>query len=60
VRATMGSIVVEPELPANCPLGKGVDFSRPCLFDLKKQKPNKTVDIGKDGLSLSLDAKGRV
>jgi hypothetical protein len=56
----MGGIAVEPELLDNCPLGKGVDFSRPCLFDLKKQKPDKTVDIGKDGLSLSLDAKGRV
>jgi hypothetical protein len=56
----MGSIAVEPELLDDFPLAKGVDFSRPCLFDLKKQKPDKTIDIGRDGLSLSLDAKGRV
>lgn len=56
----MGSIAVEPELLDDCPLSKGVDFSRPCFFDLKTRKPDKTVDVGKGGLSLSLDAKGRV
>jgi hypothetical protein len=56
----MGSIDVEPKLSDGCLLHKDVDFSRSRLFDLNKQKPNKTVDIGNDGLSLSLDAKGRV
>jgi hypothetical protein len=37
-----------------------MDYSKPCLFDLKTKKPNKTVDIGGHGLSLSLDAQGRV
>jgi hypothetical protein len=36
-----------------------LDFSKPC-FDLKLRKPNKTFDIGKDGVSLLLDAQGRV
>jgi hypothetical protein len=56
----MKSSDVESELPDGSLMGQGIDFSRPQLFDLNKHKPNKTVDIGKDGLSLSLDAKGRV
>jgi hypothetical protein len=56
----MGSIDVESKLSDGCLLDKDVDFSQSRLFDLNKQKPNKTVDIGNDGLSLSLDAKGRV
>ncbi|OAF99316.1 uncharacterized protein CC84DRAFT_1200017 [Paraphaeosphaeria sporulosa] len=35
------------------------DFSKPATFDLRRQKPDKTVDIGLDGVSLSLDACGR-
>ncbi|KAF1961834.1 hypothetical protein CC80DRAFT_531630 [Byssothecium circinans] len=36
------------------------DFSIPFSFDLLKQPPSKTIDIGKGGLSLSLDAGGRI
>lgn len=50
----MGSIIIEAELQ------HGIDFSQPSFFDLRTNKPNKTIDIGRDGLSLSLDAKGRV
>jgi hypothetical protein len=57
----MGSFAVEPEMLRDL-LGRGdeIDFSKPCLFNLKTKKPNKTVDIGEHGLSLSLDAQGRV
>lgn len=29
-------------------------------FDLARSRPNKTVDIGQNGVALSLDAQGRV
>jgi len=47
----MGDIVAEPETR---------DFSQPFPFDLSSQIPNKTVDIGRAGVSLSLDHLGRV
>jgi hypothetical protein len=57
----MGSFAVEPEmLPESLGRGDEIDFSKPCLFNLKTKRPNKTVDIGGHGLSLSLDAQGRV
>lgn len=40
--------------------GSDRDFSQPIAFDLRIQKPNKTIDIGQNGISLSLDACGRV
>ncbi|KAH7092573.1 Six-hairpin glycosidase-like protein [Paraphoma chrysanthemicola] len=58
----MGSFVSEREMRV-VPIGKGTasdDFSRPCLFNLATQKPNKTVDIGRNGVAVSLDAQGRV
>jgi hypothetical protein len=36
------------------------NYSKPFIFDLTAAKPNKTVDIGGDGVSLSMDAQGRV
>lgn len=58
----MGSIAPEPDMPRDQPRGShgGRDFSKPCLFDLNTRKPDKTIDIGGHGLSLSLDALGRV
>jgi hypothetical protein len=50
----MGGITIEAELQ------HGINFSQPSFFDLRTHKPDKTIDIGRDGLSLSLDAKGRV
>jgi hypothetical protein len=50
----MGSITIDAELH------DGINFSQPTHFDLRTHKPNKTIDIGRNGLSLSLDAKGRV
>ncbi|KAH3904311.1 hypothetical protein HBI56_008960 [Parastagonospora nodorum] len=50
----MGGITIEAELQ------HGINFSQPSFFDLRTHRPNKTIDIGRDGLSLSLDAKGRV
>ncbi|KAL1605256.1 hypothetical protein SLS60_004800 [Paraconiothyrium brasiliense] len=35
-------------------------YSQPTHFDLRIRKPDKTVDIGQDGVSLSLDAYGRI
>lgn len=29
-------------------------------FDFAAKKPNKTIDIGRGGISVSLDAQGRV
>ncbi|KAL5119393.1 hypothetical protein ACEQ8H_002662 [Pleosporales sp. CAS-2024a] len=52
--ATMGSFPVDQDVPY------GPEYSRPARFDLRVRRPDKTVDIGRDGLSLSLDAKGRV
>ncbi|KAG9256931.1 Six-hairpin glycosidase-like protein [Emericellopsis atlantica] len=63
----MGSIS-----PTNClesealPQTKGYglqgthDYSRPVIFDLEARAPSKTVDIGRDGTSLSTDLVGRV
>lgn len=53
----MGSYVAEEVLDE--PLA-AKDFSKPFLFNLKTNKPNKTIDIGNNGVSLSLDAQGRV
>lgn len=36
------------------------DYSQAIVFDLRKEKPKKTIDIGHAGTSLSLDACGRV
>lgn len=36
------------------------NYSKPYVFDLRIAKPNKTVDIGGNGVSLSMDAQGRV
>ncbi|KAF2686285.1 hypothetical protein K458DRAFT_364017 [Lentithecium fluviatile CBS 122367] len=57
----MGSIAHETA-PGEANLGTGVirDFSRPFNFNLQSQTLGKTVDIGKDGVSLSLDAFGCV
>jgi hypothetical protein len=41
------------------PLGTR-DFSKPSIFKLTNNQPNKTIDIGHNGSSLSLDACGRV
>jgi hypothetical protein len=57
----MRSIAIDPEMLPECPSRSNeIDYSKPCLFDLNEKKPNKTVDIGGHGLSLSLDAQGRV
>jgi hypothetical protein len=57
----MGSIAIAPEMHPEC-TGRSddMDYSKPCLFDLRTKRPNKTIDIGGHGLSLSLDARGRV
>jgi len=36
------------------------NFSTPRVFNFITNPPNKTIDIGRSGLSLSLDAQGRV
>ncbi|KAL6704440.1 hypothetical protein ACN47E_008184 [Coniothyrium glycines] len=36
------------------------DFSQPLVFNLAKHKPNKTIDIGQNGVSVSLDPRGRI
>ncbi|KAF1916575.1 Six-hairpin glycosidase-like protein [Ampelomyces quisqualis] len=48
--------------PNPLPSRKDTDFnySKPWVFDLKTTGPNKTVDIGGNGVSLSMDAQGRV
>jgi hypothetical protein len=49
----------------NCaPEGKVIplanrDFSTPHIFNLTTKPPGKTIDIGRNGFSLSLDAQGR-
>ncbi|KAH7406471.1 Six-hairpin glycosidase-like protein [Phaeosphaeria sp. MPI-PUGE-AT-0046c] len=57
----MGGIAIEPEIPRDPRGSDGKrDFSAPWLFNLKIRKSDKTIDIGGHGLSLSLDALGRV
>lgn len=36
------------------------DYSAPVTFDLSTERPDKTVDIGKDGTWVSADPLGRV
>lgn len=57
----MNGFTVDQDLPHACERrGKAADFSQPFFFDNQTHKPNKTVDIGCDGVSLSLDGFGRV
>jgi len=57
----MGSIAIKSGAPRDIRASvKQRDFSKPWLFDLNTRKPDKTIDIGGHGLSLSLDALGRV
>lgn len=57
----MGSIATEPDMSRDARGSDDEDdFSKPWLFDLNSRKPDKTIDIGGHGLSLSLDALGRV
>lgn len=57
----MGIIAIESDMPRHPRGGDNEkDFSKPWLFDLNTRKPDKTIDIGGHGLSLSLDALGRV
>ena len=59
----MGEFVSEAELQGvkHMDDNDGIrDFSQPIRFDLQTRKPKKTVDIGRDGTSLSLDPYGRV
>ncbi|OIW26183.1 hypothetical protein CONLIGDRAFT_522132 [Coniochaeta ligniaria NRRL 30616] len=52
----MGSLCLEP-LPATTGLR---DYSQPRRFDLTKERPNKTVDIGLNGTSVSADPLGGI
>jgi hypothetical protein len=36
------------------------DFSRPRTFKLAEQRPDKTLDIGVNGISVTADPLGRV
>ncbi len=36
------------------------DYSRPTLFNLAKERPNKTIDIGYNGVSVSSEPYGGV
>ncbi|KAK3214200.1 hypothetical protein GRF29_28g2367413 [Pseudopithomyces chartarum] len=59
----MGEFVSEAELQGvkHMDDNDGIrDFSQPIRFDLQTGKPKKTVDIGRDGTSLSLDPYGRI
>lgn len=60
----MGEFIPEPEQRLlDVASSEGIqsrDFSKPVTFDLKSSKPNKTVDLGRDGVSASIDSLGRV
>ena len=60
----MGSIILsdasESQLKESMGAVRKTDFSRPTIFDLREQKPYKTVDIGQDGTLVSADLYGRV
>ncbi|KAF2029494.1 hypothetical protein EK21DRAFT_112867 [Setomelanomma holmii] len=60
----MGSFATERELHNLhvVPLGKGTtgDSSRRRIFSLTKRQPDKTVDIGRNEVAVSMDAQGRV
>jgi hypothetical protein len=36
------------------------DFSQPVVFSVDEKRPNKTVDIGRDGTSVSAETFGTV
>ena len=53
----MGSLsLFDNELPRP----EARDYSRPTLFDLAKERPNKTIDIGYNGVSVSSEPYGGV
>ncbi|KAJ4298269.1 hypothetical protein N0V90_006169 [Kalmusia sp. IMI 367209] len=58
----MGGMMPDTKSQAGNGNGNGAvrDYSQPLAFDLRRRKPNKTVDIGQNGISLSLDAYGRI
>jgi hypothetical protein len=56
--APITSAVTETNLREST--SKMQDFSKPVTFELSKEKPDKTVDIGRDGTSVSTDPRGQV